>query len=374
LADSIVSLARRGFHQELAAQLSQAAQTADAVVSPAILEAAGHVAAEEGQDLSLDVLFDHGLDESLAIALQATAAARGYVWATRALGLRLRTIEEEARLRRGDRCSAGSYFVALLHADPTVMRMASDERRRSECRRRAFALRLVRAGGDLPVSPDDGSALHVAVQTGADEVVTALLALGASPLRRDRRGRSVLWSAAASGAVATTKRLLEQMWDGRLPAAVAEQETLPPVRGVHAPRTRSGDLVIESDEYDNPAIDLLAAAGVSWRLDWACARGDLHAVSALLSGGTPAGIPNEEGCTPLEIAAGWRGGLGSHREAIVDLLLAAGASPDGAEDSWREPPIVLAAQEDRWQIVRRLLQAGARCPDYVSRRLNERSD
>lgn len=84
----------------------------------------------------------------------------------------------------------------------------------------------------------------------------------------------------------------------------------------------------------------------------ACARGDTRSVRAALRRGAD---PNRHfrGRTPLNWAAQ------EGRDAVVAILLAAGADPNGADAKFRVCPLHTAAGAGHVRIVRRLLRAGA---------------
>lgn len=366
--ETIVSAARRGLHRELAQSIAQERCRTDPAAFACSLNAAAYAAAAAGQDLALDVLFDAGADETHAIAWHAVASAAHWVWATRALGLRVRVIALEQQLFAGDDAGVGAFLSALLKPRD-VADWQDDDHRRSLPRRHAFAVRLVQAGAANAVVPNAASLLHLAVDVDAVAVVEALVAAGVTPVVPDATGRTALRLAAERRSVALVQQLLRAWPDGTLPPEVAAAESLPPVRGLHAASPLPFNAPFFDEDYENPAIDLLVAAGVRWRMDWACARGAHQVVLALLRAGESATTPNAYRLFPLQLAAGWAG-YEAYRALLVATLLAAGARPDAAvaevqqQGEVRPAPwpsaVEAAAVRGRWVIVRMLVAAGAR--------------
>ncbi|MFO0235257.1 MAG: hypothetical protein ACK50I_00900 [Burkholderiales bacterium] len=331
----IEQAARRGFDHELRGLL----ESYDAVLAidehPHFLREVAQAAAFIGQDRSLDLLFEFGLDEAYIPELHAIASLANRRWATRALSLRQCVRELEVPVPNATcRKQIGRLFVQLL--DPRgFVDFDFEERERSASRRALLAERLIRAHSMIPeVMPPHAPAMKVAVRAQADDVVRALLELGAKPTERDSDGRSVLWHAGNGGVPAMFCALASTFPEGRVPEHLREGECLPPVEGVHAPWTHGGDLVSYNDVYENPVIDLMIEAGIPWSLDWACARARADVVEGLLREGTSAAEPNARAIHPLATAAGWEG-LDCQREPVVRLLLEAGAL-EGDDGSIRE--------------------------------------
>lgn len=85
---------------------------------------------------------------------------------------------------------------------------------------------------------------------------------------------------------------------------------------------------------------------------WACVRGDTRALRAALRRGVDPNLRYRS-----RTLLNWAAQEG--RDAVVALLLAAGADPDRADSDVRARPLHTAAGEGRVRIVRRLLRAGA---------------
>jgi hypothetical protein len=322
--DRILTAARRGFDHELRGLLDRDDARAALALHPHLLREAALLAASTGQDRVLDVLFDYGLGNELLLDLHAITSLAERRWATRALGLRQR-VHELGVLPASDRRDAAvaDLFVELLQPS-RFAEFDLEERERSEDRRIQLALQLVHDHGRPRIVGAHAPALKVAVLAHADEVIRALLAHGADPAERDADGRSVLWHAGWTRS-AVSFRLLCTAWPGAvLPEDVAARESLPPVDGVHNPASGHRNPFFVERDHENPVIDLMLEAGISWSLDWACARAEPDVVRTLLTAGSDASAPNENGVAPLVIAAGWEAD-DANRATIVDMLLEAGA-------------------------------------------------
>ena len=85
---------------------------------------------------------------------------------------------------------------------------------------------------------------------------------------------------------------------------------------------------------------------------WACVKGDTRAVRAALHRGLDPNLRYRS-----RTLLNWAAQEG--RDAVVAVLLAAGADPNRADGDSRARPLHTAAGEGRVRIVRRLLRAGA---------------
>ncbi|MDQ3286999.1 MAG: ankyrin repeat domain-containing protein [Pseudomonadota bacterium] len=191
------------------------------------------------------------------------------------------------------------------------------------------------ASGDPP--------LALAVRLGWARLLARLLAIGVDPDLCDSRGMSALHLAAALGREPMLKHLVAH---GAAPDLLAADGQTP--LGVALASGRR-DLADWLDWRGWPLprrplqpSDVPAAAIV----------GDADAVRRLLGLGLPVDACDSHGCTALLRAAG-----GGHR-AVVDLLLARGASPQLAAHSGATP-LSAAVSMRHIEIVDRLLTAGA---------------
>ncbi len=86
----------------------------------------------------------------------------------------------------------------------------------------------------------------------------------------------------------------------------------------------------------------------------AARRGDVKEVQALLKRGCGRACPHAYGATALWLAA-YKG-----RTEVVKLLLEHKANPDTPDTVWGLSPLVLASGDDKLDVLRLLLQAGAK--------------
>ena len=171
--------------------------------------------------------------------------------------------------------------------------------------------RLVSHGVDLDARDSHGmSALHLAAALGREAEIKMLVMAGAAPDRRAADGQTPLGAALAAG-----RRDLADWLDWR---------------GWRLPRRAL-------QPSDVPAAAIL---------------GDIDAVRRLLDLGLSVDAVDSQGCSALLRAAG-----GGHR-ALVDLLLARGASPTLAANTGAMP-LSAAVSMRHGDIVERLLAAGA---------------
>jgi hypothetical protein len=154
-------------------------------------------------------------------------------------------------------------------------------------------------------------------------------------------------------------------------AAAIERRDLAAVSALLAKRVPA-ELDQVEDALDDPELlELLLAANahvtddveVDTPLKTAAARGLLRAVQALLAHGAAVDAQDEDGLTPLFAAIGGEA-TGADKAAIVDVLLEAGARPDGEsdDDSPLHHLVAVADEGDGdWaaRVAARLLAAGA---------------
>jgi uncharacterized protein len=190
--------------------------------------------------------------------------------------------------------------------------------------------------------------------------VSALLATGASPDRRDARGRSLLSRAASRGDVETVRLLLEKGANPNTPDAdgttvltrALEENRFEVVRLLVARGARVNEasqggnmkgmppLILAVMSGNLPIVEALIQAGADVKatdpalgdtaLHWACSSGDVALARLFLSRGIPVDSRNAMGGTPL------MGAAMAGKVELVKLLLARGANVRARDDRTRQ--------------------------------------
>jgi uncharacterized protein len=256
--------------------------------------------------------------------------------------------------------------------------------------------RQVSAEPRMKILPPGGmSALHYATREGCSECVAALIKAGADLNVADPDGVTPLVMAGLNARWDSMKLLLEaganpDKWDiyGRNPLyTVADFNTLP--HGGRADRLSAdlatplqiADLILAKGGNVNLQLKLfppyralgpdrgadgLLKTGVT-SLFRAARGGDVQMTEFLLKHGALIELPNEDGVTPLIVAAGYRAGaidtrgkFRTEKQAyeVTKLLLAAGADVNGVE-SYRQTALFGAATNGWNTVVQLLADSGA---------------
>lgn len=206
------------------------------------------------------------------------------------------------------------------------------------------ALDLLERGADpFARSPSGDPTLALAVRLGWSRLVERLLAIGVDLNARDSHGMSALHLAAALGREAMLKRLVAH---GASPDLLAADGQTPLGVALSSGRRDLADW-LDWRGWPLPRRPLL-----SQDVPAAAIVGDADAVRRLLDLGLPVDAVDHQGCSALLRAAG-----GGHR-AVVDLLLARGATPGLAAHSGATP-LSAAVSMRHGEIVDRLVSAGA---------------
>lgn len=206
------------------------------------------------------------------------------------------------------------------------------------------ALGLLDRGADpFAESPAGDPPLALAVRLGWSRLLARLLATGVNLDLCDSHGMSALHLAAALGREPMLKQLVAH---GAAPDLLAADGQTPLGVALSSGRRDLADW-LDWRGWPLPRRPLQPKDVPS-----AAIVGDSDAVRRLIELGLPADACDSHGCTALLRAAG-----GGHR-AVVDLLLARGASPQIASHSGATP-LSAAVSMRHMEIVDRLLGAGA---------------
>ena len=230
----------------------------------------------------------------------------------------------------------------------------------------------------------DGTALHIAAESGDDTTVRWLLENGANPNQTDFERRSPLHMAAECNSVESIDHLLaagattharqahlehSPLHRAALFGAAESTEHLLKAGADPNARDSLGDAPIHhalsnlaSEDHHLPTIDSLIKGGADLDLPetrsgetpliQAAMRGKLKTVDRLLQAGADPNTPDKDGHTPLHAAAR----LSS--PTITERLLEAGASPHTPAKNGHKP-LHEAASYSSPASAERLLQAGA---------------
>lgn len=193
-----------------------------------------------------------------------------------------------------------------------------------------------------PGSERRTTALIAAAEQGQEEVVRVLLAQGADVQLRDSNNNTALFGATTYGNVRVVRELLGQ---GANPDATV---------GNVAPLSKAaenGNVEVVKELLSHGA-QVNPAVGVSPLL-LASEGGHLRLIQALLEHGADLTAMDEEGNTALHLAAA-RG-----HSFAVGVLLTRRPAID-ALNRYDETPLAMAVQNDRRDVVTRLLSAGAK--------------
>ena len=233
----------------------------------------------------------------------------------------------------------------------------------------AIMAALLEAGADLNTRDDDGNTLlHLAAERDRPVVIVALLDTGADPNARNNDGRTPLHAAACSTA------------PGRPVTAAAAIVVLLEAGADPNARDDTGYTALQLAPADSISLMttlLEAHAGrivrdLNARADWfgytalhAAARANnLELIAALIEAGADVDAIDNDGHTPLLLAAGARRGRGAkvppptyHPEAIA-ALAAAGADLE-TRDRYGQTALLLATNLGDTAMIAMLLEAGA---------------
>ncbi|XP_059922497.1 CARD- and ANK-domain containing inflammasome adapter protein [Gadus macrocephalus] len=229
--------------------------------------------------------------------------------------------------------------------------------------------------------PNLATALHLAVRSGSELLVQALLAKGLDPNATGPKAYTPLHLAALHSHPALVEMLLKAeaqanavAQDGSTPLHLASRrghaDTLNRLLQVKVHteiRDRQGRTALHwaaSTQTEGPAVDMLLSAGANpdaadkqkkTPLHLAAAAGQTEAVAALFTHKARVGAKDMHGSTPLHYAAG-RG----HDEAVKLLLSAQKKHGVDQRNTWRKTPLHTAAEKGHTEAVASLLRAGAK--------------
>jgi ankyrin repeat protein len=198
-----------------------------------------------------------------------------------------------------------------------------------------------------PPRSDLNQQLLEASRRGKLGSVESLLQQGASPLSKDDRGNSVLDEAARSGNEEIVKKLLAigaPVDSGALHAA-AFHGNVPIIRILIAAGADLDDRALDDRGWCNQNTPIFAAA----------LNGQYEAVVALLDAGANANVCSSTGyqSNPLHGAAD------SGSASIARVLLQHGALVDSRGQQDKVTPLMVAAKNNKVEVLRVLLEAGA---------------
>jgi ankyrin repeat protein len=196
------------------------------------------------------------------------------------------------------------------------------------------------------------SPLILASVRGDVEVVSRLLAHGASVVAADREGKTALHWAAMRGKTAVARHLLDAG------AEVDRRDNY----GDYTPLILASGHGDRAEVVSTAALLLERGAGIEARTRWgttalapAAFRGHLPLVHFLLDRGARIDNQATDGKTILAILAF----MGVGGEGVVEVLLTRGARPD-LPDNEGKTALMWAAAHAELEIARQLLAAGAR--------------
>ncbi len=193
------------------------------------------------------------------------------------------------------------------------------------------------AGAQPPPVPGASgeSALHWAARFNAVVAIRTLIDGGLDVNAADNDGRTPLHWAAEADAAAAVEALME--------AGAGDGPGEPPL--VAAARARALGAM--------EALMARQAGGVERALHAAAAADDAETAQALIAGGADMEARNDEGSTPMEVAAK------ADAARIINLLVESGVNPLVLDRSLRERPLHMAARANAGNALAALLAHGA---------------
>lgn len=216
---------------------------------------------------------------------------------------------------------------------------------------------LLEYGADANAADEEGrTPLHVAAERGYAEIAKILLDHGADVNARDLRGNTPLHYAALKGNVELVRLLLERGADpfalntaGEAPADLAAEKGHAQVAQVIKSWRRAKE---RGGVPERETVEAVSVAGLEGELFEAVRRGDARRVEGLLEKGADPNCRDENGLTPLHIAAKFG------RVEIIRRLVTKGADPN-ARGRNSATPLHLAAESGQEEAARLLVELGA---------------
>ena len=265
-------------------------------------------------------------------------------------------IDRGCRLDRTSRNHQTALHMAIMYRNPDVAKL------------------LIQEGADVNQAGQHGwTALCYAVANGEEGLVDLLLERGADPNVVTPDQNNLLLIATQSGKPAMVKRMLEIVKD----KAPVNQQGMNPVQGFVMYGMRDMKLLKQLIDQGNELNSVTKGLEVGTPLMATMTHLHLDTARKLLEWGADPNLANEQGQTPLHVAAAggfhahWYRGQPGHRkkmDAFAQLLIEFAADPN-VKNKAGQTVLELALDHDAFEMVdillNRLPRDAVRLPDYA---------